>query len=138
MDRQLAQFVKATERSDSRGGLSLFEMGSSLPFEVRRAYWIYGTAPVVARVFHAHRRLNQICLCMAGSVRIVLFDGWREESFQLLPGMGGLVLPPWLWHEMHDFSHDCVLSVLADDEYNESDYVRNRENFITHVHSSEF
>ena len=40
MDKQLAQFVKATERSDSRGGLSLFELGSSLPFAVRRAYWI--------------------------------------------------------------------------------------------------
>jgi dTDP-4-dehydrorhamnose 3,5-epimerase-like enzyme len=138
MDKQLARFVKPDERFDSRGGLSLLEMGSTLPFEVRRAYWIYGTATGVARGFHAHRRLNQICLCMAGSVRIVLFDGRREESFQLLPGMGGLVLPPWLWHEMHDFSPDCVLSVLADDEYNESDYVRSRENFITHVHSSEF
>ena len=98
MDKQLARFVKPDERFDSRGSLSLLEMGSTLPFEVRRAYWIYGTALGVARGFHAHRRLNQICLCMAGSVRIVLFDGRREESFQLLSGMGGLVLPPWLWH----------------------------------------
>lgn len=137
MAEPLARFVKPAERSDARGDLSLLELGAGLPFEVRRVYWIYGTAPGVSRGFHAHRRLNQVCLCMAGSVRIALFDGRREESFRFTAGLGGLLLPPWLWHEMHDFSPDCVLSVLADGEYNESDYVRNRATFIQHVHSSE-
>ncbi|MEY3852025.1 MAG: dTDP-6-deoxy-3,4-keto-hexulose isomerase [Verrucomicrobiota bacterium] len=132
----LATILPFIDRSDARGGLSIIEEGAGLPFRVRRAYWVYGTSPGVSRGFHAHRQLQQICFCVAGSVRMELFDGRREESVQLKPGMGGLMLPPMLWHEMHDFSADCVLTVLADAEYDESDYIRDRDQFIRHVHSS--
>jgi len=132
----LATILPFIDRSDARGGLSIIEEGAGLPFRVRRAYWVYGTSPGVSRGFHSHRHLQQICFCVAGSVRMELFDGRREESVQLKPGMGGLMLPPMLWHEMHDFSADCVLTVLADAEYDESDYIRDRDQFIRHVHSS--
>lgn len=136
MPDSLAIFLPFIERSDARGGLVVIEEGPSLPFAVKRAYWVYSTKSDVARGFHAHRNLRQICYCVAGSVQMRLFDGKREESIQLKPGMGGLLIPPMLWHEMHDFSHDCILTVLADAEYDESDYIRDRDQFIHHVHSS--
>jgi dTDP-4-dehydrorhamnose 3,5-epimerase-like enzyme len=132
----LAVFSPVFTRADDRGGLSVVERGPTLPFEARRVYWIHGTRPGVSRGFHAHHRLRQICFCLAGSVRLVLFDGRNEESLVLRPGMGGLALPPLLWHEMHDFSEDCILMVLADAEYDEADYIRDREQFVRHVHSS--
>jgi dTDP-4-dehydrorhamnose 3,5-epimerase len=132
----LAAFYPVASKADSRGGLSVVEEGGALPFQVRRAYWVYGTKPGVSRGFHAHRRLRQLCFCLKGSVRMLLFDGRTEESVVLRPESGGLLLPPMLWHEMHDFSADCVLTVLADAEYDESDYVRDRDQFIRHVHSS--
>ena len=132
----LAAFYPVASKADSRGGLSVVEEGGALPFQVRRAYWVYGTKPGVSRGFHAHRRLRQLCFCLKGSVRMLLFDGRIEESVVLRPESGGLLLPPMLWHEMHDFSADCVLTVLADAEYDESDYVRDRDQFIRHVHSS--
>jgi dTDP-4-dehydrorhamnose 3,5-epimerase-like enzyme len=136
MSDSLASFLPFIERSDARGGLVVIEEGASLPFAVKRAYWIYATQPDVSRGFHAHRKLRQLCFCISGTVRIRLFDGKKEEAVLLEPGMGGLLLPPMLWHEMHDFSPDCVLTVLADAEYDEADYIRDRDQFIRHVHSS--
>jgi dTDP-4-dehydrorhamnose 3,5-epimerase len=136
MPDALAIFLPFIERSDARGGLVVIEEGPSLPFAVKRAYWVYSTKSDVARGYHAHRKLRQICYCVSGSVKMLLFDGKREEAILLKAGMGGLLLPAMLWHEMHDFSPDCVLTVLADAEYDEADYIRDRDQFIRHVHSS--
>jgi dTDP-4-dehydrorhamnose 3,5-epimerase-like enzyme len=122
--------------TDHRGGLSVIEKCESLPFPVRRVYWIYGTKPDVARGFHAHRRLRQVLVCLAGNVRILMFDGKRTEWVTLSPASGALDVPPLVWREMHDFSADCVLMVFADAEYDEADYIRDRRQFIRHVHSS--
>jgi dTDP-4-dehydrorhamnose 3,5-epimerase-like enzyme len=112
------------------------ELGGALPFPVRRVYWIHGTKPGVSRGFHAHEKLRQLCVCVAGSVRMSLFDGRREESIVLDSSAKGLLVGPGLWREMHDFSPDCVLMVFADAEYDEADYIRDRDQFIRHVHSS--
>lgn len=136
MSESLSKFLPFIDRSDARGGLVVIEEGASLPFAVKRAYWVYHTKPDVSRGFHAHRKLSQLCYCVVGSVMMRLFDGEREESVLLKPGMGGLLLPPMIWHEMHDFSTDCVLAVLADAEYDEKDYIRDRDSFIRYVHTS--
>ena len=136
MNLPLVQLVDIPQRGDARGALSVAELGGALPFAVRRVYWIHGTKPGVSRGFHAHKQLRQLCVCVAGSVRLSLFDGHREESVVLDSSAQGLLNGPGLWREMHDFSTDCVLMVFADAEYDEADYIRDREQFIRHVHSS--
>jgi dTDP-4-dehydrorhamnose 3,5-epimerase-like enzyme len=133
MTSPLVQLVPIPQHSDARGELSVAELGGALPFVVRRVYWIYGTQPGVSRGFHAHKQLRQVCVCVAGSVRISLFDGRREESVVLDSSAQGLLIGPALWHEMHDFSPDCVLMVFADAEYDEADYIRDRDQFLRHV-----
>ncbi len=132
----LVQLVDIPQRGDARGHLSVAELGGALPFQVRRVYWIHGTKPGVSRGFHAHKELRQLCVCVAGSVRMCLFDGRREESIVLDSHAKGLLIGPGLWREMHDFSPDCVLMVFASAEYDEADYIRDRDQFIRHVHSS--
>lgn len=134
--RPLINLRPVKDLTDHRGGLSVIEKTESLPFPVRRVYWIYGTKPDVARGFHAHRRLRQLCICLAGSVRILMFDGQHADWVTLTPASGALDVPPMIWHEMHDFSSDCILAVFADAEYDEADYIRDRAEFIRHVHSS--
>jgi dTDP-4-dehydrorhamnose 3,5-epimerase-like enzyme len=129
----LIQLVDIPQRGDARGGLSVAELGGALPFVVRRVYWIHATKPGVSRGFHAHKQLQQLCVCVAGSVRLNLFDGRREESVVLDSPSKGLSVGPGLWREMHDFSPDCVLMVFADAEYDEADYIRDREAFVRHV-----
>lgn len=134
--RSLINIVDIPQRGDVRGALSVAELGGALPFPVRRVYWIHGTSLGVSRGFHAHVKLRQLCVCVAGSVRLILFDGHREESVVLDSSAKGLLIGPGLWREMHDFSPDCILMVFADTEYDEADYIRDREQFIRHVHSS--
>jgi dTDP-4-dehydrorhamnose 3,5-epimerase-like enzyme len=130
MTSPLVQLVPIPQRGDARGSLSVAELGGALPFVVRRVYWIHGTKPGVSRGFHAHKQLHQLCVCVAGSVRIVLFDGQREEDVTLNSSAQGLLIGPDLWREMHDFSPDCVLMVFASAEYDETDYIRDRSQFI--------
>ena len=136
MSDKLVQLVDIPQRGDARGALSVAELGGALPFPIRRVYWIHGTQPGVSRGFHAHKQLRQLCVCVAGSVRLSLFDGRREESVVLDSNSQGLLIGPGLWREMHDFSPGSVLMVFADAEYDEADYIRDREQFIRHVHSS--
>jgi dTDP-4-dehydrorhamnose 3,5-epimerase-like enzyme len=136
MSDKLVQLVEIPQRGDARGGLGVAELGGALPFLIRRVYWIHGTLPGVSRGFHAHKKLRQLCVCVSGSVRLSLFDGRREESVVLDSSAKGLLIGPGLWREMHDFSSGTVLMVFADAEYDEADYIRDREQFIRHVHSS--
>jgi dTDP-4-dehydrorhamnose 3,5-epimerase-like enzyme len=129
----LVQLVDIPQRGDARGQLSVAEISGALPFVVRRVYWIHGTKPGVSRGFHAHKQLHQLCVCVAGSVRLSLFDGKSEESVVLDSSAKGLLIGPSLWREMHDFSTDCILMVFADAEYDEADYIRDRDQFIRHV-----
>ena len=133
MSPSLVQLVDIPQHGDARGQLSVAEIGGALPFTVRRAYWIHGTQPGVSRGFHAHKKLRQLCVCVAGSVRMSLFDGRREESVVLDSKSKGRLIGPGLWREMHDFSPDCMLIVFADSEYDEDDYIRDREAFVRHV-----
>ena len=136
MSAPFIQLVNIPQHGDTRGKLSVAELGGALPFQVRRIYWIHGTKPDVSRGFHAHKKLRQLCVCVAGSVRLSLFDGRREESVVLDSSAKGLLIGPGLWREIHDLSPDCVLMVFADAEYDEADYIRDRDQFIRHVHSS--
>ncbi len=136
MSSSLVQLVDIPQRGDSRGQLAVAELGGVLPFPVRRVYWIHGTKPGVSRGFHAHKKLRQLCVCVTGSVRMILFDGRREESVILDSSAKGLLVGPGLWREMHDFSPDCVLMVFADAEYDEADYIRDREQFQKIYHGS--
>lgn len=121
---------------DERGSLVAIETGRQVPFTVRRVYYIFGTKPGVTRGLHAHRRLHQLCIPVAGSCRMTLDNGRNRTDVLLSDPHLGLVIGPSIWREMHDFSPDCVLLVLADQEYDEADYIRNYQEFLTHAHSS--
>jgi dTDP-4-dehydrorhamnose 3,5-epimerase-like enzyme len=129
----LAERKQLAARGDARGRLAIAEYGDTLHFLVRRVYWIYGTKPGVSRGFHAHKRLNQTFVCVAGSVKIYLTDGSREETVEMHAFGEALSVGPGLWRVMSDFSQDCVLMVLADRPYEEDDYIRDLAQFKMHA-----
>ncbi len=125
----LKHIIKFKEFGDEQGWLVALEAGRTIPFAVRRVYYIYGTRPGVRRGKHAHRKLRQVLVCIAGACTILLDDGRRQEDVRLTGNTEGLVLEPMIWHEMYDFSPGCVLLVLADDWYDEADYIRDYAKF---------
>lgn len=81
------------------------------------------------RGFHAHRKLKQLLIAVSGSVTVKTEHNGKIETHLLNRPDEGLLINGLVWREMHDFSPDCVLIVLADDYYNESDYIRDYKFF---------
>ena len=109
---------------DDRGSLISLEPGSPVPFEIARTYYIFGTKQGVSRGFHAHRHLTQLAITISGTCRMILDDGWTRAEVMLDRPDRGVLISPMVWREMHDFSPDCVLMVLADRPYEPDDYLR--------------
>jgi dTDP-4-dehydrorhamnose 3,5-epimerase-like enzyme len=120
---------RQTVRGDARGNLVAIEAGRDVPFEIARVYYLYGTDTDVARGFHAHRTLRQWAVCVAGSCTMLLDDGAAKETLTLDDPAAGVAIPPMVWHEMRDFVPGTVLLVLANQHYDESDYIRNYDDF---------
>lgn len=127
----LINWVDFQSLGDQRGSLVAVEIGKdkAVPFEIKRVYYIYHTAEDVSRGFHAHKNLKQVAICVAGRCRMVLDDGQNREETWLDSPTKGLFIEDLVWREMHDFSADCVLLVVASEHYDESDYVRDYQQF---------
>ena len=115
---------------DDRGSLVALEGNKSVPFDIKRVYYILDTKEGVSRGYHAHRNLKQVAVCVTGSCRFVLDDGFHREKIILDGSTKGLVIEGLIWREMHDFTPDCVLMVLASEHYDESDYIRDYQAFV--------
>ena len=118
---------------DDRGQLVAIEENKDLPFDVKRVYYIYDTLPGVRRGFHAHRNLQQILLCVNGSCKIHLDNGFDTAEVLLDKPNEGLYIANDMWREMYDFTPGAVLLVLASEYYDEADYIRNYDDFIKMV-----
>lgn len=130
MDIKLIEFPAL---GDDRGSLVALESNKSIPFDIKRVYYIFGTQQGVARGFHAHKQLKQVAVCVTGKCRMVLDSGKTKADVWLDSATKGILIEDMIWREMHDFSDDCVLLVLASEHYDESDYIRNYDEFIETV-----
>lgn len=101
------------------------------PFEVKRVYCLYGSSG--ARGNHAHRKLEQIVTCPVGSCTIDMVNRERRWSVRLDHPTQGLYIGPGTWRVLRDFSPDCVLVVLASEPYDESDYIRDPDEFMKSI-----
>lgn len=122
-------------KGDHRGSLISLEIGSQVPFEIKRVYYIYGTTQNTSRGFHAHKNLKQLVVAVSGSCEFILDDGSDREHVTLASPNVGLYIAGNIWREMHNFSHDCVLMVLASSIYDERDYIRDYGAFREEVNN---
>ena len=126
----LINIIKFESLGDERGSLVALECNKNVPFDIKRVYYISVTEEGVSRGFHAHRNLKQIAVCVTGSCRFVLDNGKEKEEIILEGASNGLLIEDLIWREMHDFSSDCVLLVLASEYYDELDYIRDYQQFL--------
>lgn len=116
--------------SDARGNLVSLEANKNVPFSIQRVYYLFGTEENARRGFHAHKHLQQLIVAVHGSCKFLLDDGVGRKEVLLSDPSKGLLVKSNIWREMFDFSHDCVLMVLADAHYDEDDYIRDYSEFI--------
>ena len=123
--------------SDKWGKLVALEGNDTIPFNIKRVYYIYGVEEGVRRGFHSHKKLHQVLICVHGSVKILLKTPKKEEIVTLDKANEGLYIGPNIWREMYDFSPDAVLLVLASAHYNENDYIRNYDDYVKYYEKQE-
>jgi len=115
---------------DSRGNLTFIEGGQHIPFDIRRIYYIYDVPGGAVRAGHAHKNLQQVLIAIAGSFDIILDDGNEKKTFSMNRSYYGLYITPMTWRIINNFSSGSVCLSLVSQIYDESDYIRDYQEFI--------
>ena len=118
---------------DHRGQLVALEENKDIPFDIKRVFYIYGTQEGVPRGNHSHYKTKQFLISINGSCKVTLDNGITKDVFELDKRNVGLFQDTLIWGRMHDFSSDCILMVLANEHYDESDYIRDYSKFQEEV-----
>ena len=125
------KLLRAPLIRDLRGSLSVREIGNGLPFIPQRYFVIMDVPGKDVRGEHAHRELEQLLVCVKGSVCCVADDGSERQEFLLDSPETALYLPPMVWGIQYRYSSDAVLLVLASAPYDAEDYIRNYDEFLS-------
>ena len=116
--------------SDRKGTISVVQNGDTVPFNVKRVYYLYDVPGGESRGSHAHRELSQLIVAASGSFRVTLDDGDVKRSFVPNRPYQGLYVAPGIWRDLDDFSSGAVCMVLASDVYRAEDYIRDYDEFL--------
>ncbi|MEK3682349.1 sugar 3,4-ketoisomerase [Paenibacillus sp. FSL R10-2736] len=125
-----SSIIESSALGDERGYLTVIEGQNTVPFDIKRVFYIYGTLPDIRRGFHAHYKTRQALISVSGNCKVYLDNTKRKMDVLLDSPTKMLILEPNDWHEMYDFSPDCVLLVLASHLYDSEDYIRDYDKFI--------
>jgi len=123
--------------SDPRGNLTFIEGQRHISFDIKRVYYLYDVPGGAERGGHAHKVLSQLIIAMSGSFGVILDDGTEKKRFHLNRSYQGLYVCPMIWRELDNFSSGSVCMVLASNIYEESDYYRDYDQFITAIQAHE-
>ena len=116
--------------SDRKGNLPVVENLKTVPFDVKRAYYLYDVPGGESRGGHAHKELSQLIIAASGSFTVTLDDGNVKRTFHLNRPYQGLYIVPGIWRTLDDFSSGSVCLVLASNGYDEGDYIRDYDKFL--------
>ena len=115
---------------DERGNLSFIEQQRDIPFDIKRCYWIYDVPGGETRGGHAFRKQQEVIIALTGSFEVVVFDGEIEKTYFLNLSFKGLYIGNMIWRQMRNFSTNSVAFVLSSTDFDPSDYIYQKEEFV--------
>ncbi len=130
--------IEFADLGDERGKLVVIEGNESIPFEIKRVFYIYGSDATVVRGQHANRQSEFVLINVAGTSKVRITDGKEEIIVELNKPMMGVYIPKMVWKDMYDFSEDSVLLVLASTHYDGSEYIRDYEEYLAEERSNKY
>jgi hypothetical protein len=122
------QLIDIPKIHDAKGNLSVVE-GSTIPFEIRRVHYLYDIPSSAEREGNAHKSQQKVLIALSGSFEVVLKDGLDERIVTLNKPNLGLFIPAGIWREIQNFSSGSVCLVITSENFSESDYIREFEDF---------
>lgn len=128
------KMLEFRQQGNERGHLVIVEGNIDIPFDIKRAFYIYGSDANVVRGQHANRKSEFVLINVAGKSKVKVKDGEGNEAIYCLNRPHtGIYLPTMVWKDMYDFSADSVLLVLASTHYDPEEYIRNYDDFVKEI-----
>ncbi|MBB3047304.1 dTDP-4-dehydrorhamnose 3,5-epimerase-like enzyme [Litorivivens lipolytica] len=131
MSLKNCRLIELPKIQDHRGNLTFIEENRHIPFDISRTYYLYDVPGGGNRGGHAHKALEQLIIAVAGSFDVQLDDGSKRRTITLNRPYQGLYICPMIWRELDNFSSGSVCLVLASNLYDEDDYYRDYDKFLT-------
>lgn len=136
MTSPLGEIITLPRITDPRGNLTVAEQLRHIPFEIKRVYWTYDVPAGESRGGHAHRHCRSVVIAVSGSFDVVLDNGKERRTYHLNHPYQALLINTGIWRTLEDFSSGAVCLSLASDEFEEEDYIRDYEAFLTYLKCS--
>lgn len=124
------RIVELPKFTDPRGNLSFVEQLNHVPFEIKRTYWIYDVPGGESRGGHAYKENQEFIVALSGAFDVIVDDGQNQKKFELNRSYYGLYVPAGLWRSMENFSTNSLALEFGSMHYDESDYVRDYQEFV--------
>jgi dTDP-4-dehydrorhamnose 3,5-epimerase-like enzyme len=137
MKEEIGRIIQLPKVEDVRGNLTFIEENRHIPFEIKRVYYLYDVPGGESRGGHAHKQLQQFIIAATGSFDVILDGGSNQERYNLNRSYYGLYIPPMVWREIDNFSSGSVCLVLVSDYFDEEDYIREHDVFMTQVRAQQ-
>ncbi len=128
--KEICHIINFKNLGDERGNLVVIEGGITVPFEIKRLFYIYGSDSDIIRGQHANRETEFVLINIAGSCKVRITDGKEEFIHELNTPLEGIYLPKMIWKDMYDFSSDSVLLCLANTHYMSTEYIRDYDEYV--------
>ena len=129
MSLNKCKIIDLPKIQDFRGNLTFIEQNSHVPFDIQRIYYLFDVPGGAERGGHAHQKLEQLIIPVAGSFNVVIDDGKERKTIELNRAFRGLYICPMVWRELSNFSSGAVCLVIASRRYEEDDYIREYAEF---------
>lgn len=131
------KMLEFVEYGDEKGNLVVVEGNIDVPFDIKRAFYIYGSDPDIIRGQHANKKTEFVLINVAGTSKVKIKDGKGNEIiYSLNRPKTGLYIPSMVWKEMYDFSGDSVLLCLASEHYDDTEYVRDYDHYVSLINDN--
>jgi hypothetical protein len=123
------EIIDIPKIENALGNIAVIENGS-IPFDIKRCYYLYDIPSSAKRGGHSHKNLSQILIAISGSFDVVLHDGISSQTVTLNKPDKGLLIKSNIWRELENFSSGAVCLVLASEVFLEEDYIRDFDAFL--------
>ena len=130
---ELGRIIQLPKIVDPRGNLTVAEELKNVPFDIKRAYWVYDVPGGESRGGHAHKRLRQLIVALSGAFHVTLDNGCERKTYLLNHPWEGLYVETGIWRTLDDFSSGAVCMVLASEPYEEDDYIYEYDEFLKYI-----
>lgn len=133
MQDNLGRIINLPKMVDPRGNLTVAEQLKDVPFSMSRVYWVYDVPSGECRGGHAHKHCREFIVAVSGSFTVTLTNGREERTFMLNHPYQGLLVNTDVWRTLDDFSSGAVCLVLAEDPFDEDDYIRDYQDYLKYI-----